>query len=455
MLKPLLEKAGRFVCPQRLLEILPKGSRVLLESTLTNSQNRWAILAYEASSRFVSREGRSWLDGEECFGNPFTLVSELMSKVQIPCEDKQLPFLGGWMGCVSYEAARFLEKIPTHEDRLGFDLAFYFVDSFFIFDLVDKEIYYVSSQGKIPELRAYLESVSSDSIPPIQNIDSSLERIQESSKLDKNFTQKAYLETIQTIQNYIRDGHSYQVNLSQVFSIENSVEPIEIYKLLSQLSPVPFAGFFEWEQCTVLSGSPERLFEVKASRITTRPIAGTRRCGSIEETEQFIRELSQDPKEHSEHCMLVDLARNDLGRICKHGSVSVSKFMEIVPYKTVIHTESEIQGTLLDSMNFLEIMRALFPGGTITGVPKIRTMEIIHELEPCSRGIYTGSLGYWSVCGHADFNIMIRPILCKQGKAYTHAGGGITCKAQAHREYKETLHKARSQILAILEANGL
>jgi anthranilate/para-aminobenzoate synthase component I len=199
----------------------------------------------------------------------------------------------------------------------------------------------------------------------------------------------------------------------------------------------------------------KRLFEISQQRISTRPIAGTRRCGNAEEMERFKRELVLDPKEHAEHAMLVDLARNDLGRICKHGSVVVSHFMDIVPYATVIHTESEVQGTLREDLPFIKIMQALFPGGTITGVPKIRTMEIIHELEPCARGIYTGALGYWSICGHADFNIMIRPIFCKQGKAFTHAGGGITHESLASREYKETLHKTRAQMKAIQEANGV
>ena len=153
--------------------------------------------------------------------------------------------------------------------------------------------------------------------------------------------------------------------------------------------------------------------------------------------------------------MLVDLSRNDLGRICHYGSVQLSQYMQIVPYKSIIHTESEIRGTLREGATFIEVMRALFPGGTITGVPKIRTMEIIQELEPCSRGLYTGSMGYWGSDGRADFNIMIRPIICRGQEAYTQAGGGITWKAIPQREYQETLNKARSQLRAIGLANGV
>jgi anthranilate/para-aminobenzoate synthase component I len=437
-----------------------------LESTLVNTKNRWALLGYTAQSVLKSAHGKTWIDNVEVLGNPFEILTEEMEKTQFPYKSL-LPFVGGWVGCVSYEAVRFLENIDV-KNSFDFDLAFYKVDSCYVFDLIEKRMFCVSSNGNIPELKAHLKQTT-----PSQTERLSEDTVQElcrrpldfargdgtargdMSKIQSTFTQHEYEDCIKKIQDYILDGHSYQVNLSQRFTFDNHADPFAIYQTLSQISPVPFAGFFEWEDMSIISGSPERLFEWKDQTITTRPIAGTRRCGSPEEMQRFIQELNNDPKEHAEHCMLVDLERNDLGRLCKYGTVHVKEFMDIVSYKTIIHTESEVQGVLRDDVDFVNIMRALFPGGTITGVPKIRTMEIINENEPCERGIYTGALGYASACGHYDFNIMIRPILCKQGKAYTHAGGGITCKSKAKDEYKETLHKARPQVLAILHTNGI
>lgn len=450
MTLPQIEVADSYLSPQALLSALPEASRLLLESTLVHEKSRWAILAYEHSAQFYSQGGRSFLNSQELFGNPFSLLSQMMEESKCTSAHSELPFLGGWVGCVSYEAARFLEKVPTFQE--DFDFLFYKIDSCYVFNLLEEKLYLLSSEGKIPELKKYLQTSSLRS-PKYEDVKQSGDLLHNHPGIQSNLSREHYLEAIDRIQTYIKDGHSYQVNLSQRFTLENKAEALEIYKRLSQLNPVPFSGFFEWEGMTILSGSPERLFEVKDDKIRTRPIAGTRRCGSEEETARFIEELRKDPKEHAEHAMLVDLERNDLGRICNYGSVHVKEFMDIVVYKSIIHTESEVVGTLREDVNFVDMMRALFPGGTITGVPKIRTMEIIHELETCARGIYTGTMGYFSKCGHMDFNIMIRPILCKDEKAYTHAGGGITCKSKAEREFKETLHKARPQLLAILGAN--
>lgn len=447
--KLLISQAEMYLPPQVLCESLPKGTRVLLESTLYNEKNRWAILTHRVDSIFKSDKTGTVIDGVLIDGNPFEILANSVSNNERA--HQKLPFLGGWIGCISYEAVRFLEKVPT-KDMQDFDLLFYYVSSFFLFDLYEQKLFCISSTGGIPELKHYL-SIAKRKTHSDLNL-----KLNSPPLLNKNFvssfSKANYLQAINQVREYILDGHSYQVNLSQRFCFENKVDPFLIYRSLSSISPVPYAGFFEHEGLSIISGSPERLFEIKDRTITTRPIAGTRRMGSEEEKKRFIEELNKDPKEHAEHCMLVDLERNDLGRICEYGSVHIKEFMDIICYKTVIHTESEVQGTLKKDVGLVEVFRALFPGGTITGVPKIRTMEIIHELEPCPRGIYTGALGYISICGHSDFNIMIRPIICKEDKAYTHAGGGITIKSHAEQEYKETLHKARSQIFAILHANG-
>lgn len=441
----IFKEALEFIEPQELFELLPSGSRILLESTLCNTQNRWALIGYAPSSIFESKMGTHTLDGKRLCGNPFSLLSELLTKTSPP---KEFPFQGGWIGCVSYESARYLD-LPTQKSE-DFDLLFYKIESFYLFDLWDRKLYCASSEGKIQELESYIEQASKNSCLP----KSQRPVCRSFRELSANQSRQKYLSSLERIHQHIRDGESYQVNLSQKFSMDCSVNPFEIYKALARRSPVPYAGFFEKEKTVIISGSPERLFEVQGKKIRTRPIAGTRRIGTHEsETQKFFQELRKDPKEHAEHSMLVDLSRNDLGQVCRYGSVKVSSYMDIVPYRTVIHTESEVEGELLEKVGFYEIMKALFPGGTITGVPKKSTMKIIRDLESGPRSFYTGAMGYWSSCGHADFNIMIRPVLYKNGQAHTHAGGGITFKSDAKREYKETLHKARSQILSMIEAH--
>ncbi len=444
-----IEEATSYRHPQSVLRQLPKGSRCLLESTLLSETHRWAVLAYEAVNTFKAKGERYWIDDEGYVGAAFEKISELMSALPKPANPRKFPFMGGYMGCVSYESVRLLERIPTHVTE-DYDLYFYNVQSFYLFDCVEERVYFLSSEGKIPDLKDYF--FRADDEIRQSSVDS--DALIDFTKLTLNFTQDSYLQAILHIQECIRDGHTYQVNLSQRMTLKNAADPVNIYAILSKLSPVPFAGFFEWEDTTILSGSPERLFEVNDRSIRTRPIAGTRRRGSEEETQRFLQELALDPKEYAEHAMLVDLARNDLGRISEYGSVHVQHFMDIVQYRSILHTESEIVGTLRSDIRFIDIMRALFPGGTITGVPKMSTMQIIHALEPCARGIYTGALGYWSACGHADFNIMIRAIVCRGDTAHTQAGGGITIKSIPQREYKETLNKARTQVQAILLANG-
>lgn len=441
-----IEKLSSYTNPQNLISSLPKGSRFLLESTLISEEQRWAILGYKPSSCFHSCDDLSI--------RPDHNQNFELSSPDIVIEN--FPFIGGIIGCISYEAAAHFEKIPTHDNKLDFpDFIFYKVDNFYIFDLVKKEIFaFANHKDILVELALYLEksgfkssNIQTDTEGPAFILD------EQTAQEYSDFSKDQYLHTIQSIKEYIADGHSYQVNLSQRFSITNKADPLLIYKRLSQISPVHFAGFFEYADFTILSASPERLFQIKNNIIVTRPIAGTRRIGTQEEIERFSSELLSDAKELAEHAMLVDLARNDLGKLCNYGSVYVKKFMEIVQYSTVIHNESEIQGNLAKDIQFKDVFAAIFPGGTITGVPKVRTMELIHELEPCARAIYTGALGYISKCGTSDFNIMIRSILCKRDKAYTSAGGGITYDAIPHREYQETLSKARPQIEAILKAN--
>jgi anthranilate/para-aminobenzoate synthase component I len=264
-----------------------------------------------------------------------------------------------------------------------------------------------------------------------------------------NFTQEDYLRAVERVREYIRAGDTYQVNLSQRLEVEPRLSALELYEVLSTVSPVHFASYLELDGFEVVSASPERLVRVEDGMALTRPIAGTRRKGTPEENARFVHELRTNEKERAEHAMLVDLERNDLGRVCAYGSVQVTKLMEITEYAHVIHIESEVVGRLAPGMEPLDVVAAVFPGGTITGVPKIRTMQIITELEPHARGLYTGSLGYVSFTGELDLNIVIRTVVLTGGRAHVQVGAGIVHDSEPRREYQETLHKARSLLLAL------
>jgi aminodeoxychorismate synthase component I len=264
------------------------------------------------------------------------------------------------------------------------------------------------------------------------------------------FTQEGYEKAVRLAKEYIAAGDIYQANLSQRISADlASRSPLALYETLRSINPSPFAAYLETEHCALVSSSPERLIRLEGNRAETRPIAGTRpRGASAEEDSALAEELLLHPKERAEHLMLVDLERNDLGRVCSYGTVRVDELMVLEAYSHVRHIVSNVAGTLHPSKDRFDLMRAVFPGGTITGVPKIRCMEIIEELEPVRRGPYTGSMGYLSFSGEMDLNILIRTFVVKDGIAHIQVGAGIVADSDPPREYEETLHKAR----ALLEA---
>jgi len=257
-----------------------------------------------------------------------------------------------------------------------------------------------------------------------------------------NFSKKEFQQTVLKAKEYIKAGDIYQVNLSQRLEVKIKDSPLEIYNKLRQINPSPFASYFDFGDFQIVSCSPERLIKLENGAAKTRPIAGTRPITASEE------ELLLDPKERAEHIMLVDLERNDLGKACEYGSVHVDETMVIEKYSHVIHIVSNVAGKLRPDKTKFDLIKAMFPGGTITGCPKIRSMEIIEELEPVKRGIYTGSIGYIGN-DKMDLNIAIRTILMKGDTAYIQVGAGIVADSDPEREYFETLHKAQAMLEAI------
>ena len=272
----------------------------------------------------------------------------------------------------------------------------------------------------------------------------------------------AYTARVRRCKDYIGTGDIYQANLSHRFTLDLDAAwstsdrnryAIDLYGRLRRLNPSPFSGLVQFPELYLVSSSPERLVRLSGSRADTRPIAGTRPRGDGQPQDLTLRaELLASPKERAEHVMLVDLERNDLGKVCRYGSVRVDEFMTIEQYSHVSHLVSEVVGTLRPDTSPFDLVRAVFPGGTITGVPKLRCMEIIEELEPVRRGLYTGALGYFSWSGDLDLNILIRTLVLTKDRGYLQVGAGIVADSDPDREYDETLAKAGA-FFNILEAD--
>jgi len=270
--------------------------------------------------------------------------------------------------------------------------------------------------------------------------------------LTTNFSREEYLDAVERVIEYIRAGDCFQVNLAQRLLYPTVLSSVQLYGQLRARNPAPFAGYYNLGDFTIASTSPERFLRVDAGEVLTRPIKGTRpRGASPEEDEALVRELEASAKDRAENIMIVDLLRNDLGRVCEYGSIQVPAVCQVETFQYVHHLVSEIRGRLREGMGAVDLLRAAFPGGSVTGAPKIRAMEIIAELEPTSRGAYCGSLGYIGFDGNMDTNILIRTITMGKGWMQFPVGGGIVADSVPEREYEETWHKAAGILKAIFD----
>ncbi|MGP0629679.1 anthranilate synthase component I family protein [Nitrospina sp. 32_T5] len=374
-------------------------------------------------------------------------------------------FWGGWVGCLSYEMAHWFENIqPRAKDGLDLPLLFFFqVERLWVYDHRQATLKYIvavnieddpetiHSQVKEELETAWREmdgliEEASQSVPQKTSLPPSLQ----SASLNSNITQRDYECMVERAKTYIEEGDIYQANLAQRLSIDYEGDPFPLYQRLRKVNPSPFSGYLKFDGLVLASSSPERLVKVVRDRVETRPIAGTRPRGKNEEDDaRLSAELLLNEKEKAEHLMLVDLERNDLGRICEHGSVQVTDLMFLEQYSHVCHIVSNIEGRLKPGVDVVDILAAVFPGGTITGCPKIRCMEIIDELEPSLRGPYSGSFGYIGFDRHLDLNIIIRTILIQSGRAHFHVGAGIVADSIPEKEWQETLDKAAAMIQAL------
>jgi anthranilate/para-aminobenzoate synthase component I len=394
-------------------------------------------------------------------GPPITALKNLLDELSIPKMDGLPPFFAGAVGLFSYDFVRFFEKLPRHavDDLNCPDLWLMFVDTVVVFDHEDKSLQIIYTPPQNQVLNTDRTTLFERGLDKIKQIEERLTSpfLPARSKRDpipvprpeSNLSKVQYMKMVRRCKEYIAAGDIYQANLSQRFSVPFHQDAWSLYQVLRGINPAPFGGFLQMGDFQLVSASPERLVRLQSGIVETRPIAGTRpRGGNLREDQGMRSDLLSSEKERAEHLMLVDLERNDLGKVCRYGSVHVDEFMGTEQYSHVMHIVSNIRGELSSGKQSLDVIRAVFPGGTITGVPKVRCMEIIEELEPSVRGPYSGSFGYINLSGELDLNLIIRTFVIKNNRAYIQVGGGIVADSEPEYEYRETLYKAE----ALLEA---
>lgn len=371
-------------------------------------------------------------------------------------------FFGGGIGYFGYDLIHYLEPLPRIEkDDLAVpDIYFIFVDELIVIDHIEEKIKFIClpKTEKNRNDRIYdnsilrlIDRINQYHLLPCKEENVNLKQVKEGeNNIKSNLSKKEFEDMVIKAKSYIKDGEIYQANLSRRFQAEFDGDPLILFQYLLKINPSPFSAFLRFDDFYIVSSSPERLLKVHKDRIETRPIAGTRPRGKTTSQDQTLSsELLLNEKENAEHLMLVDLERNDLGRLCQYGSVHVNEFMKLEKYSHVWHIVSNIIGNLRNNIKLEELLKACFPGGTITGCPKIRSMEIINKLENINRGPYTGSLGYIGFSGEIDLNIIIRTLLVKNNRAYFHVGAGIVADSNPEREFFETYNKAEAILIAL------
>jgi anthranilate/para-aminobenzoate synthase component I len=445
-----------------LLESI-KGPEKIARYSFAGSE---PFLIFRVKNRLIEIESNSVI---KTFSKPpLKVLKELITSYQLTQPDSDFPpFSGGAVGMFSYDFVHYFERLPrtTIDDLQIPDAHFLFADTILAFDHKYKRTYVISCPGACESFCGsglnenhygeYYDNAADRVKILADRILRGKKTTMRKGNLQKNrisinheMQKQRYEEIVRKAKEYIRAGDIFQANLSQrVSATIGDRDYWQIYRTLSTINPSPFAAYLDMKDYQIISSSPERLLLFRGNTVETRPIAGTRpRARSARGDIRMRKELLLNEKERAEHLMLIDLERNDLGKISDYGSVHVDEFMITEDYSHVIHIVSNIKGTVAPNKSCFDAIRAAFPGGTITGVPKVRCMEIIDELEPVSRGPYTGSMGYIGFNGSMDLNIIIRTFVIKNKTAYVQAGAGIVADSEPEREYFETLKKAEALV---------
>ena len=423
-----------------------------LDTALT-SYGRYSIIGFHPFLIFKSKKDKITIETfnskRKYSGNPLNYLKEILKKYKV---NSSSFFIPGATGYLCYDTGWYIEQLPDLKpDSLKIpDIFFCFYEFFLIFDIKQKKLNLagINIYEKEKIFKKKMDLIT-DEIKKNINKKKKKEEI-EIKKFSSNIKFSEYVKSIEKIKDYIKNGDVYQINFSYRFQADGIFPSSEIYSKIRKINPAPYSAYFNFGDFEILSNSPELFIKKYKKRVITKPMKGTGDRGRDrkEDKENYLK-LLRSEKDRAELIMIVDLERNDLGKICEFGSVKVKKLVEIEKYRTVFQTTSTIEGILKDGISPVEIIKAIFPGGSITGAPKKRAMEIIEELEPEKRSFYTGCLGYIGFNQNMLFNILIRTLLIKKNKLYYPVGGGIVWDSKPEKEYEETITKAKNLLITL------
>jgi anthranilate synthase component I len=441
------------------LKLRGDGPAFLLESAEQGRLGRWSFLGFRPRSVLRWTDGKLTEDDRVIDApDPYAAVAEYLGRYEIAEPDQLPPFAGGAVGFFAYDLVRTVEPLPEpNPDPIGLpDMALMITDVLVAFDHQRHEVTLIANafveDGGIEEAYARAAETIGEVRERLREPVPQVEPTADTAAIDfqSNMSREQFEQTVSRIIEYVHAGDAFQVVPSQRFTSPCPVEAFSIYRGLRTVNPSPYMYFLDFGDFEIAGASPEPLVKVTGDRVETRPIAGTYPRGADEEEDRLAAErLLQDPKERAEHVMLVDLGRNDLGRVCEYGSVAVDELMVVETYSHVLHIVSQVSGRLRDGISAMDALRSILPAGTLSGAPKVRAMQIIDELEPQKRGPYGGAVGYLSYTGDLDTAIYIRSVVVKDGLVHVQAGGGTVADAQPAYEYNESVNKAKAVFRAV------
>jgi len=451
--------------PISIFKKVCRGQYTYLLESVEGGENlaRYSFIGLEPFFRYQCRNGNGVIEDSkgtrEVKGDPLNTLKGIMDNYHAPKIDGLPRFYGGAVGYFGYDLIKYVEEIPedTVNDIDLPDCHFILTRLVLIFDHVKHKVKIVvntepGSDAAIvyEEALKWIDSVKKRINQPQADVNR-LNREVVNKKYLSNMTKDEYMDKVEKAKEYIKAGDIFQVVLSQRLTMPLQGEPFDIYRNLRTVNPAPYLYYLNFGGMVIIGSSPEMLIRVEDGIVQTRPIAGTRPRGhSKEEDLKLEKELLADEKERAEHLMLVDLGRNDAGRVSEFGSVLVKDFMQVERYSHVMHIVSNVSGRLKQGNTPYDALKACFPAGTVSGAPKVRAMEIIEELEPTRRGVYAGAIGYFGFTGNMDTCITIRTILVYKGKTYVQAGAGIVADSDAEKEYDETINKAKALLETLM-----
>lgn len=468
------EKVGRysFIAVGARTRISAHGNRVCVEewssTSVPQQANQNTIQQVDTTCNDPTQETRniqetsSRVTEVEC-DDPLEFLNQYLGRPSVAPIANLPPFVGGALGYVGYDVVRYVENLPNipFDDRKVPDLDFGIYDQLVIFDNVTKTMMVLSLAR--PSEHASAQDAFDAACTEITNMVTKLSAPQQPMQLSdirvdglptlkakSNFEKVDFLSAVETCRKYIEAGDIFQVVISQRFELEFHENPFEIYRSLRVINPSPFMFYLRTPETTLIGASPEVMCRVVEGEVTVRPLAGTRPRGKNDSEDKMLAaDLLEDPKERAEHVMLVDLGRNDVGRVAELGSVDLTDVMTVEHYSHVMHISSNVVGKLRSSMDAMDAMKACLPAGTVSGAPKVRAMEIIDEIEPTKRGPYAGAVGYFDYRGNMDTCIVLRTMVHCQEKLYIQAGAGIVADSDPELEYQETVNKSRAMLRAV------